>query len=195
MAAAFLGAVEDAPDGPARAAIARMAGGRRFFLAEFDVPAGRQAGADKLGYCALAVFRIMADDRATLRAMRAADFLLDSPTDGLAAVLQARARLLRTPLIAAWRAAGTRATEEAKASAGHRALRLLLVLPRGSLASLRSKTEAQSGRVPDKTWPCAALIEKRFKEVEDSSLTATLLMEVVSVELAPGRGHTGRHLR
>ena len=86
MAAAFLGAVEDAPDGPARAAIARMAGGRRFFLAEFDVPAGRQAGADKLGYCALAVFRIMADDRATLRAMRAADFLPDSPTDGLAAV-------------------------------------------------------------------------------------------------------------
>jgi hypothetical protein len=67
MAAAFLETVEDAPDGPAHAAIEKMAGDLRFLLAELDVPARLQARVGELGYRTLAVFGVMADDRATLQ--------------------------------------------------------------------------------------------------------------------------------
>ena len=59
----LLGAVEDAPDGPALAPSSKRPETPLFFLAKFDVPARRQARAAELGYCTLAVFEIMADDR------------------------------------------------------------------------------------------------------------------------------------
>ena len=150
MAAAFLGADVDAPDGPARAAIEKMAGDLCFLLAQLDVPAWLHARVGELGYYTLAEVEVMAGDRATLRAMLVADFLLDPAAEELAADLQACARLLQTRMVAAWMAACMRASEEAKASADHRALRLPLVLPRGSLVTLRIKFEAQFGRVPYK---------------------------------------------
>ena len=153
-------------------------------MAEFDAPARRRAGTDKLGYCTLAVSRVMAYDLATLRTVLAAEFSRGPPTDGFAAARQARAGLLRILLIAAGMAASTRATEEAKASVGHRAIRRPLVLPRGPAVSLRIESGSQSGCVPDNIGPCAALIEERFEESDDGSLAVALLAETVSAGLA-----------
>ena len=68
-----------------------MAENLRFLLAEFNIPARLQARLGELGCDTMAVFRVVAGDRATLRATLAADLLLDPAADGLTADLQAKA--------------------------------------------------------------------------------------------------------
>ena len=46
--------------------------------------------------------------------------------------------------------------------------------------ALRMRYEAEFGRVSDKRYPCDALVEKRFEEVDEGEVRADPLTEAVS---------------
>jgi hypothetical protein len=75
-----------------------------------------------------------------------------------------------------------RVVEETKINADTRALRLPAVLNRVALISLRQRYEREFGRVTDKVWPCAALVERMLEEAAEGSCTAPLLSEVISID-------------
>ena len=57
-------------------------------------------------------------------------------------------------------------------------------MSRTALTALRLKFEQTHGRVSDKIYPCASLLEKRMEEVEEGGITAPPLTEVISVDAA-----------
>lgn len=154
-----------------------------FLLDEYEVEKRIQIAVVGQGYRSLATFAVMADDIAQMRQVLAAD-IINPAEAGITAQVAASARLAVSQLLAAWKVAQQRVSDDVRVGADARALRLPTLLPRTALISLRAKYEGVHGRVTDAIWPCAGLLEKRLEEAEEGSCTATPLTEVVCVELA-----------
>ena len=126
-------------DDEGRKVLDSMSSDLKYLLSEQEVPDGliRQIGT--LGYKSIATFGVLADDRASAPRAFETDFRLVANTPGLALDVSTKARVLATRLIAAWVTASTRAVEESRASAEHRALRLPMLLPKSSMVALRAR--------------------------------------------------------
>ena len=181
--AAFLATVRDPMTEPERVALNAMSSDLQFLLGESDVPERLRLRLTTLGYRTVAAFSVMGDDRNGMRATLSAD-VLDPAEVGLTPALAAEARLYVNYMLSAWIIATTRLTEEIHLAAQTRMLRLPAVMPRASLVALRQRYEREHGRVTDHIFPCAAMIEKRLEEIEDGSLAAQPLSEVISIELS-----------
>lgn len=52
------------------------------------------------------------------------------------------------------------------------------------MVGLRQRFEREHGRASDSIFPCTALVEKRLEEVEEGSVAAQLLSDVICVAKA-----------
>ena len=182
--ATFLGTLGTALTEAEGKQLAGMSSDMRFLLSEFEVPERVQLRSVDLGYKNLAMFSVLGDDRQAVRGALVSDFGLDAAEAGLTGDQSVLVRLMSSQVLAAWVSASARAAEEAKQSADNRLLRLPNLMSRTALTALRLKFEETHGRVSDKIYPCASLLEKRMEEVEEGGITAPPLTEVISVDAA-----------
>jgi hypothetical protein len=155
-----------------------------FVLNESLIPIRLQFEMARRHFRNLALFAAMADTRTEVRGIMASDFGVDLTVATLTDLQKIAGRQAVTATVAAWGTVNSRVTEVAKLAAESAASRLPLMLPIGGMIALRKRYEALHGKVPDHTWPCYALIEKRLEEIEQGSLSATPLSEVISIEAA-----------
>ena len=160
-----------------------MSSDLRFMLSESDVHDRVLIHLVQCGYKTIPTFGVMADDRPGMRAAIAAN-VLDPNTGGLTPAQAFQANLQVNLLLAAWIVANQRMTDEVKASAECKALRLPNMVSRSALIALRVRYENEHGRITDSVFPCAAMIESMLEELEEGSYTARALSEVISVEMA-----------
>ena len=164
-------------------ALSTMSSDFRFLLAELEIPDKVQLKLVTLRYKSMRTYVAMADDRPAMRAAIAAD-VLDAAEAGLTADQIAQVRVITASLLAAWTTASTRETEETRAAADNKIMRLPVLVSRSGLIAFRLKFETEHGRTHDSVWPCASLIEKRLEEVEEGVFAAQPLSEIISVEAA-----------
>ena len=124
----------------------------------------------------------MAADRAGVLALAARSFLLNPALPDLAQDLVDRAEINSVRLLASWMAASARFEESNKLASVSRASNLPVVIPKAMLVALRKRFENLHNRVSDKIYPCAYMLEMRLEEVEEGTLTATPLEEVICAE-------------
>lgn len=165
-----------------RADIRRMGADLQFVLAESEVPLRIQHRLYELGYSTLALFSVIADDKAGVRTFCKEQMPLDPATGGLPAPKKAMCLLTTAQIIAAWQTAAQRVTETERVAAESRSQRLPVLVPRVTLLNLRRRYETAHGRTSDSVFPCNSLIEKVFEEMEEGSWTALSLTELISVE-------------
>ena len=163
-------------------ALARMAPDLQFILGEREVPLQLQAALSSAGFRSLGLFNSMVDSRAELRALLRADFDLDPAAVGLAAGVPLERRVNVARVVDAWDTSRKRQEEQDRSQAEQKASRLPMTLSRAQHINLRSRYERDFGRVGDKGWPCQALVERRFEEVDEGEVRADQLSEVVSQE-------------
>lgn len=155
----------------------------RFLLDEYEVPDSVKLIIVQAGYKNLATFAVWADDLAGMRGVITSD-VIDPTEQGLAQAVAAKARLVLSQLLAAWKVALQRISDETRISSDAKALRLPTLTTRPQMIAMRRRFEAEHGRVSDLIWPCISMVEKRLEEVEEGSFTATPLSEVISIEMA-----------
>ena len=160
----------------------------RFLLCENEVPDQVQILLHNKGYKNMTMFSVFADDRAALRTIIRTE-IVNPAEAGLTAAQSSSASLIVNQLVASWMAATQKTAEDVRVTADAKALRLPAMISRTHLIALRKRFETDNGRVPDSIFPCAALLEKRFEEIEEGILTAQPLSEIISVELSVGE-HT-----
>ena len=131
----------------------------------------------------MTMFSVFADDRAALRTIIRTE-IVNPAEAGLTAAQSSSASLIVNQLVASWMAATQKTAEDVRVTADAKALRLPAMISRTHLIALRKRFETDNGRVPDSIFPCAALLEKRFEEIEEGILTAQPLSEIISVELS-----------
>jgi hypothetical protein len=185
MAAAFIGALLlPIPDGaPELGQLNALSADLRFILGENDLPLRLQAKVAQKGYKSMALFSVMAADRAGLEALAVRSFMLDPALVGLTPDQIDLVEISTTKLIASWMEAKQRFEEHNKLTSASRASNLPMIIPKSLLVSLRGRFEALHGRISDKVYPCAHMVELRIEEVEEGTLSATPLEEVICVEL------------
>ena len=159
-----------------------MAPDLRFIMAEREIEPRLQALLGAAGYKSLGLFTSMVDNRAQLRAVLATDFGLDAAEANLAPATALARRVDQARIVDAWDTARKRSDEADRMQAEQRASRLPLTLNRAAHINLRSRYERDFGRLNDRNWPCQALIERRFEEVDEGEVRADPLSEVVSAE-------------
>ena len=183
MAAALLASIGTALTVAEQETVTSMSSDLQFLLSEHEVSARIQLVLAAHGYKSITTFSVWADDRAGVRAAITRT-VIDPAEVGLTAVQVSAATLIVNQLLSAWILAGRRVEEEVRVSADARLLRLPPLLSRVSLISLRQRYETENGRCSDLVYPCASMLEKRLEEIEEGSLTAQALSDVISVDLA-----------
>ena len=153
-----------------------------FILGEYELPLRLQARISEKGYTQIYSFAMMAADRAGVLALAARSFLLNPALPDLAQDLVDRAEINSVRLLASWMAASARFEESNKLASVSRASNLPVVIPKAMLVALRKRFENLHNRVSDKIYPCAYMLEMRLEEVEEGTLTATPLEEVICAE-------------
>lgn len=111
MAAAFLATLVVNLTDVEIAALNTMSSDLRFLLSEYEVHDKAQLRLIQMGYRGLTTFSVMAGDRAGLRACIITD-IVDPADAALSAGQSAAARLIVSPLVAAWIASSQRVTED-----------------------------------------------------------------------------------
>lgn len=168
---------------PALAHISAISPDLAFIMGEYDLPDRLQARIAEKGYIKIYSFAMMAADRAGVLALASRSFLLNPAFANLPADLVDLAEINLVRLVAAWMAATSRFEESNKLASVSRASNLPIVIPKAMLVTLRNRFEALHGRTSDKIYPCAYMLELRLEEVEEGTLSATPLEEVICVEL------------
>jgi hypothetical protein len=149
-------------------------------LGEYELPLRLQTRISEEGYTQIYSFAMMAADRAGVLALAARSFLLNPALPDHAQDLVDRAEINSVRLLASWMAASARFEESNKLAS--RASDLPIVIPKAMLVALRKRFENLHSRVSDKIYPCAYMLEMRLEEVEEGTLTATPLEEVICAE-------------
>lgn len=183
MAAAVIASCAVALTDAETTELEQMSSEMRFVLDEFEINSKIQLLILRRGYRTLQTFNAMADDRANFRTIVQQD-IMNPNEPGLAAAVATEVRLTNSKLLAAWILSGQRAAEEVRATADSRALRLPSMLPRPALIALRSRYENEHGRVSDRLYPCAAMIEQLLEEIEEGSCVPWQLSAVIAADKA-----------
>ena len=175
----------DAADVAAAAAdsLARISADLRFIWSERDVSDAQQQILSAAGFTSVGIWQAAADDRASLRLILKA-MLGDPAEGGIANDEKIRRTVTIARLVESWETAKTRVEEAAKLSAEQAAARLPRTIARSTMIQLRQRFERDYGRVLDRSFPCQALVERRFEEVEEGEVRADALTDVASVEEA-----------
>ena len=127
------------------------------------------------GITTVARLSLLEDTRAGVRkALEGAPFNLDL-TQGLN-------RIRQVCFLDAWETASTTTAEDRRQQAEAKATRLPRILPRANHVALRRAAEAIYGELNDKVAPGAPFIEALLEEVEEGTLEAFPLSQVVCVE-------------
>ena len=163
-------------------ALAKLAPDLRFILSEREVPEALQAQLSLAGFRSIGLFNSMVDSRGDLRAMLIAEFGLNPAELNLAPGEALARRVNAARIVDAWDTSRKRQEEHDRVQAEQKASRLPLTLSRSQHINLRTRYERDHGRVADKAWPCQALKERRFEEVDEGEVRADPLSEVVSQE-------------
>ena len=79
--ATFLGLMATALTAPERVQLESMSSDLRLFLSKFEIPDKVQLSAVVLGYKSLALIAVLGDDRPSVRALNATDFLVKRKLD------------------------------------------------------------------------------------------------------------------
>ena len=159
-----------------------MAPDLRFILSEREVPEDLQVRLSTLGVRTLGLFCSIVDSKADLRATLIADFGLNHAEADITREVAMERRINTARLVDSWETASKRLSESDRVAAEQKASRLPLTLSKSHHITLRQRFEQDFGRVPDKAWPCQALVEKRFEEVEEGEVRADPLSDIVSTE-------------
>jgi hypothetical protein len=185
MAVAFMASLATAvPDGaPELGHLRAISADLKFLMGENDLPLRLQARIAQKGYTTMALFSVMAAGRPELEALAKRSFLLAADAVGLTPDQVDLVEISTTKLVAAWMEAKQRFEEHNKLNSASRASNLPMIIPKSVLVGLRGRFEALHGRISDKIFPCAHVIELRLEEVEEGTLSATPLEEVICVEL------------
>ncbi|CAE8592677.1 unnamed protein product [Polarella glacialis] len=152
-------------------------------MGENVLPLRLQAKIAQKGYTSMALFSVMAAGRVELEARAVRSFLLDPAATSLTPDQVDLVEITTAKLVAAWMEAKQRFEEHNKLNSASRASNLPMIIPKALLVSLRGRFEALHGRISDKVYPCAHMVEVRIEEVEEGTLSATPLEEVICVEL------------
>jgi hypothetical protein len=163
----------------------QMSSDLRFILSECEVPSVLQAAISGLGYKALNLFAVLADDRAGIRTCCKDVLGIDLTDTGLTAAQLLAGRLATTQVLAAWVTAQARHAEAEKVTAENRSSRMPMTLPKSTLIAIRQRFTKEFGKVSDKLWPCSTLLEQRIQEVEEGNLTAQPLTDILAEEDGP----------
>jgi len=174
MAALLSAAESDALD--------KVAPDLRFIWSDREVPLPVQAALATAGLRSIGLFTSAVDSRADLRTMLHADFALNPAEGGLAAGVALARRINVARIVDSWETARRRQEEADRVQAEQKASRLPMTLSRAQHINLRSRYEHDFGRQTDRAWPCQALVERRFEEVDEGECRADQLYDVVSVE-------------
>ena len=112
----------------------------------------------------------------------ASEFGLDPNEQGIGADEKMLRRANQARVIDAWDTAGKRQEETDRVQAEQKANRMGVTISKSVHVNMRQRYESDYGLVPDKGWPCQALVEQRFQEVEEGEVKADSLNHVVSME-------------
>ena len=181
MAAIFLGTLATGLTAAEQTELNTSGSDLLFLWAEHDVPLRVQLRLTRMGYRSMQMFGVWADDRAGIRAAYSLN-IMDVTEAHLTPAQMADVTLHGNQLLAAWMTASLRAVEEVRLATDAKLLRLPVMISRPNLIALRTRFELAHGRQADAVFPCASMIEKRLEEVEEGSLSATPLSEVISVD-------------
>lgn len=154
--------------------------GLTFLWNDRDVDREIQAMLARDGFKDLRLFALLGDNRADIREFLKTSYGVDpsagTPQEKIAA------RLKSAKVIDAWEAAKKRAEEKDVLEAQQRASRLPITMDGSEHVMLRMKYHQTHGKLEDRAFPCKALIESRFEQVDEGSYTAESLQDVVSID-------------
>ena len=154
----------------------------RFVLSEREVPADLQAMLAAEGYRTLGLFASMSDTKGELRlALQVAPFSLNPAAAGITDADARSRRVNLARLVDAWSSAVHRVTEVEKRQAADRSEGAATTVPRSQLIALRIRYEDEAGRVDDRIFPSAALVEHRLDEVSEGMFEAEALSRIATV--------------
>ena len=129
----------------------------------------------KAGVTTVSRLSLLEDTRAGVRkALEGEPFNID-PAQGLN-------RIRQVCFLDAWETASSTTAEDRRQQAEAKATRLPRVLPRANHVALRRSAEAIYGELNDKIAPGAPYIEALLEQVEEGTLEAFPLSQVVCVE-------------
>ena len=165
-----------------RAAIDALTTDFRYILDAREVPQELQADLSDAGFRSTALFAVIADDRAGVRAARRTDYGLDPGAEGLDAPARVGRRTNAARLLDAWETCTRRIAEQRKVEAEQRADRMPLTMVRGDHIALRLRYEQDHGPLQDRFYPADGVVERRLEEVDEGECRAEALSEVVSKE-------------
>ena len=154
----------------------------RFIFSNRDVSEPLQVSLGKAGVKSLGLFVATADSKGELRTILTRNFGLNADEGGLDPAVALERRINIAKLVDSWDTCRKRQEETDRVQAEQKASRLPLTLSRSTHINLRVRFEADHGRILDRAWPCQAMVERRFEEIEEGEVRAESLTEVVSAE-------------
>ena len=167
-----------------KAALARLSPDLQYILSERNVTVEVQLQLSQIGFFTIGLFSSLADDRASMRIILGTDFGLDPSEAGLANAAKLQRRIEMSRMIDSWETCRTRQEKEQELAAEQRASRLPLSIGKNTHVQLRQRFENEYGEHRDTCWPAQTMVERRFEEIEEGSIRAEPLTEVVNLEEA-----------
>ena len=164
--------------------LAKLSPDLQYILAERGVSLEVQLKLGEIGFVTIGLTASLADDRSSLRDILNTDFDLDPTAAGLTAEDKLKRRVEVARMIDSWEACKTRQEKESELAAEQRASRLPLTIGKNTHVQLRQRFEREYGAKKDRNWPAATMVERRFEEIDEGSLRAEPLTEIVSTEEA-----------
>jgi len=146
----------------------------RFLFEEKGVHEDDMTELATAGITTMSRLSLIADSRAEARTTIAALLKLDPATPGGVA--------RQVAVLDSWETAMKRVEVQRQQDAEAKSARIPKTIPRSSLLSLRQAVEDILGQLPDKLAPGAALLEHVFEQVEENTIEAIPLTQVLCVE-------------